>query len=394
MMNNKKIKTFFFDNILYFIFSSYFLYIFSFYFFSENISAFISISNLELGYILGGDSSTYIQGAKNINNFELPTGKATSYLGYIIYLAIFQYFKLDLTYVVLSQIFLTFLSSLCIYEITKKISSHLVATFILSIYLFYLPLQMWNFYILADTIFICLIIFIIYFFIFFKKKYFPLLFFLIIFYITLKPHGIILIPSLAMSLLVWLYLQNRLKLFYLLILVLVFLFFPILSLLNLYLENESIVNSIQNKGIIWGYENKNNFLEYNLPDKIDNDLISLLIFLKKNIVTFTIASFKKIWFFNFRIRPYYSDFHNYYIIIFDLIYWPAAVFGLFKLNNSNNNIGIILMYFLVIFFTIAVGLSWADWDSRFSLYILPLILIFAGVGFYNIKIFNIKRLLK
>ena len=49
------------------------------------------------------------------------------------------------------------------------------------------------------------------------------------------------------------------------------------------------------------------------------------------------------------------------------------------------------MYFLVIFFTIAAGFSWADWDGRFSLYILPLILIFAGVGFYNIKIINIKR---
>jgi hypothetical protein len=380
MVNLKSIKIFFFNNILYFIFSAYFTMMFGYYFF-----------NLEMGYLIGGDSSRYIQGANNIINFELPDGKGTSYLGYISYIAAFQYFKLDLTFVVLSQILLTFISSLCIYKISKKFSSHFLAVFVLSLYLFYLPLQMWNFYILTETIFICLMIFIIYFLIFFKTRYVPLLIFLIIFYILLKPHGIVLIPSLALSLLIWLYLQNKLRLFNLFIILLVILFFPILSLLNLYLENESIVNSIAKLGIIWGYDNHNNYLEYKIPNNIDNDLLSFLIFLKHNIYTFTIAFFKKIWFFNFRIRPYYSDLHNYYLMVFNLIYWPAAVFGFLKLKNKNN-IGVILMYCLIVFFNLAIGFSWADWDGRFSLYILPLIFIFAGVGFYNIKYLKNKLL--
>jgi len=384
MKNQNKVKKFLSDNILYFIFSSYFIYIFGFYFFSEDISAFISIKNFDKGYLVGNDTIRYIRGANNIINLELPSGKAISYLGYIFFIAIFQYFKLNFTFVVLSQIFLTFLSSLCIYKISKKYASHSVAVFVLTLYLFYLPLQMWNFYILTDTVFICLTIFIIYFFIFFKKRYFLLLIFLIILYITLRPHGIILIPSLGLSLLVWLYLQNRLKLFYLMIVIMVISFFPFLFLLNLYLEDINIVNSIVKKGIIYGYENKNNYLEYEILTNNNNDLISLLIFLKNNIYTFIIAFFKKIWFFNFRIRPYYSDFHNFFIIIFNLIYWPAAIFGFFKLNNKNN-MGIILMYFLIIFFTLAAGFSWADWDSRFSLYILPLIFIFAGIGFHNIR---------
>ena len=152
MENLKKLKKFFFKNILYFIFGSYLTYMLGFYFF-----------NLQLGYIMGGDSSRYIDGANNILNWKLPDGKGTSYLGYIIYIAIFKYFKLDLTYVVLSQILLTFTSSICIYKITKKITSQSISIFVLSLYLFYFPLQMWNFYILTETIFICLIIFIIYF---------------------------------------------------------------------------------------------------------------------------------------------------------------------------------------------------------------------------------------
>jgi hypothetical protein len=387
-------KKFISNNILYFIFSFYFLYMFGFYFFSEYMPSYNDLSNkLEMGYILGGDSMRYIRGANQIINFEMPEGKGTSYLGYTLFISFFQYFKLNLTFVVLSQIFLTLISSLCIYKISKKLSSRPAAIFVLSLYLFYFPLQIWNFYILTETFFICSVIFILYFFIFFKKKYIPLLIFFMIFYIILRPHGFILIPSLALSLLIWLYLQNKLRLFYSLIICLVILFFPILTLLNFYIENEGIVNTVAEKGIIWGYEDKNNFLEFKANTNGDNNLISLLIFFKNNFYTFTIAFFKKISFFYLRTRPYFSDFHNYYIITFNLIYWPAAIFGLLKMNNKNN-IGIILMYCLIIFFTLAVGFSWADWDGRFSLYILPIIFIFAGVGLNNIinfKRYNLKK---
>ena len=389
MLDLKNIKIIISKNILYFIFSAYFILIFGIYFFSEYIPVYKGlINNLEEGYILGGDSRRYIRGASKILNFEMPEGKSASYLGYMTYIAIFQYLNLNLKFIVFSQIFLTFLSSLCIYKITRKFSSHLAAVIVLSLYLFYLPLQIWNFYILTETTFICSTIFILYFFIFFKKKYLPLLIFFIIFYITLRPHGVILIPSLSLSLLIWLYFKNKFRLFFLLVLCLFVLSFPTLSLLNYYMENEDIVSTVAEKGIIWGYDDKNNFLEFKAHTNIDKDLLSLLIFFKNNFYTFIIAFFKKLWFFNFRIRPYYSDFHNYYIIIYNLIYWPAAIFGIFKLY-SKDNLGIILIYSLFIFFTLAVGFSWADWDGRFSLYILPLIFIFAGVGVH--KVINLKK---
>jgi hypothetical protein len=206
-----------------------------------------------------------------------------------------------------------------------------------------------------------------------------------------------------LSLLTWLYLKDKLKLFYLAIIFFSFLFFPFLFLLNLYLEDvflllnlylekENIISLVADMGIIWGYESNNNYLEFVIPDNFSNNLISYFNFLKINISTFTIAFFKKVWFFLFRIRPFYSDLHNLYIILFNLFYWPAALFGFFKMNNKDN-IGVILMYYLVILYTLAVGLSWADWDGRFSLYILPIIFIFAGTGFYNIKFLKKKMLM-
>jgi hypothetical protein len=370
-------------NFLYFIFVAYFAQMLGYYFFSENI---FGTQEFAKGYILGGDSFRYINGANQIINFKMPNDKGVGYLGYIFYIAIFQYFKLDLTIVILSQILFSFISSLCIFKITKKFSSHTGGVFALSLYLFYFPLQKWNFYILTETLFICLIIFIVYLFIFFKKKYLYLLIFLIIFYMILRPHGIILIPCLVLSLLVYLYSHNKLKLFYLMIIGLLIFAFPILYLLNGYIKNENVINSLISNVIIWGYDNKSDHLEFK-NSNINNDLMSLLIFYKDNFYLSTVAFFKKIFFFYFSIRPFYSDFHNYYITLLNLIYWPTAILGLFKLYNKNN-IGITLIYFLIIFFTFAIGLTWVDWDGRFFHYILPLIFILSGIGFHNMSFFK------
>ena len=394
MKNLENIRTFVSSNILYFIFIIYFIYIFGFYFFSDHIPIFEGLtSNLKTGYILGGDSSTYIQSANDLINFKIPEGKALNYLGYSLFIAIFQYLKLNLSFVVLSQIFLTFVSSLCVYKISKKISSHEVAIFVLSLYLFYIPLQIWNFYILTDTIFTCLTIFIVYFFIFFKKRYLPIIILLIIFYIILRPHGIIILPCLTLSLIICLFLKKKFKLLLLAIIPFTILLLPTLSLLNFYLENENILNSIIKKGIIWGYEDQNNYLDYKFSDYDNNDLASLLNFFKNNLFSYTIAFLKKIWFFSFRIRPYYSDFHNFYIIFYNFIYWPAAIFGFISLANKNS-MGKLLMYFLIIFFTFAAGITWADYDGRFSLYIIPIVFIFSGVGYHNILNTKIIKALK
>ena len=375
------IKNFIFKNILYLILSGYLAYMFGFYFFSEYIFPSIDFTN---GYIFANDTPRYIDGAKKIINLELPQGKGSNFLGYIFFIAFFEYFNLNMTYVVISQIFLTFLSSLCIYRISKKFSSHIGGIFCLSLYLFYLPIQMWNFYILTETIFICSIIFVIYFFIFLEKKYLPILIFMIFFTLICRPHGIILLPSLSLSILIWLYFNNKIKTFYLCLVGLIIISYPVLILLNYYLENQNIISWIVKTGIIFGYENKNNYLDFKIPVDINNNISSLILFYFDNMFVFILSFFKKIWFFFTRMRPFHSDFHFYYLMTYNLIYFPLSIVGAFKLYKKNN-LGITLMFFLIIFFAICTGFTYADYDARFSLYILPLIFIFASVGFISIK---------
>ena len=383
MRNNLKIPSI--SNILLFLFSVYLIFIFSIFFFSDSIKA----ASFVDGYLLGGDSNRYINGSKKIINLELPSGKSSSYLGYIFFLSIFQYFNLNLTFVVITQIFLTILSALCIFKITKKLSSEAGGILSLSLYLFYFPLQIRNFYILTETIFICLLIFIIYFITFYKKKYFPILLLIIIFYFFTRPHGILIVPSLILTTVFWIFMKKKIKLLSLIFFLLIILSAPLYNFLNLHLENMKIINNIAIGGVIYGYESKENFLDFEIPLNINNDIFSLLIFLKANFETFMVGFFKKLYFFFFRIRPYYSDLHNLYLILFNFIYIPLGIYGFIK-NNSVEKFNNFFLYSLILIFSLSVGLSFADWSGRFSLYIMPILFIFSGIGFDKLKRIYLK----
>ena len=369
------IKKIIFDHSLFFVISFYLIFIFGIYFFSENINS----ANFNNGYILGGDSSRYIKGAIKLKNFEFPSGKAASYLGYIFFLSIFQYFNISLTFVVISQIFLTILSALCIYKISQKFSSNIGGLFAVILYLFYFPIQIRNFYILTETLFICSIIFTTYFLIFFKKKNITFLIFLILFTILIRPHGILVIPAILSSVLIWCLFNNKAKIFYIFIFILIVSFYPTFLILNIYLENMKIIDNIINMGIIYGYEHKDNFISYKVENYQNNNFLSLLNFFNDNILNFTTTCFKKLYLFFFRVRPYYSEIHNSYLILFNFICYPLAIFGVMKFN-SEKNLGIYFIYSLILFFIIGICMSFVDWSGRFSLYILPFIFFFSGLG--------------
>lgn len=379
----QKISNFIAKNLVYLILSAYLFYMFFFYYAPDYL---FFTKKMEFGYLLGGDSKRYILGSEKILNSELPSRK--SYVGYMIYIAIFKYLKLNLSHVVISQIFLSFLSSICIYKISSKLSSRVGGIFCLSLYLFYLPIQVWNFYILTETLFICSIIFSLYFLIFFQKKFIPLIIFLFIFTISIRPHGIILLLSFFIAFIIWTYLRNNFKFFWFSILIICILSYPTLIILNLYIADQNIEYLIANAGIVWGYEELNNGLKFKMSDTSNGDINSLLIFLKNNAYVFINSFLKKIWYFLLRIRPHYSDFHNLYLIIFNIIYYPLAVYGFIKLK-SKKSLYVILIYMLIICFTFTAGLTFADWDSRFSLYITPLFFILASVGF--VGLINLKK---
>ena len=123
--------------------------------------------------------------------------------------------------------------------------------------------------------------------------------------------------------------------------------YPTILLLNLFLADQNIQELISGGGIIWGYEDESNNLKYVISNEYNNNIISLIIFLKNNIYVVINSFFNKIWFFLARVRPYYSEFHNLYIVIFNLLFYPLAIIGFIKLN-CKKKLGVILMYILLV----------------------------------------------
>ena len=172
-----------------------------------------------------------------------------------------------------------------------------------------------------------------------------------------------------------------------LVLILIFTL-PLIHLLNSYLVDLNLINSISNKGIIWGWSFENNSIcktsclstEF-INNNYKNNIFDIFKFISINFAEFIKIFILKIFWLLARVRPYYSDLHNYYLIFFNLFIYFGFIYGFIKRPRKNFAINMILTF--VLYSMVLVGLTFADWSGRFSLYFLPLIMIFSSHGILN-----------
>ena len=159
---------------------------------------------------------------------------------------------------------------------------------------------------------------------------------------------------------------------------------PVINFLNTYLNELNLIRAL-NKGIIWGYSFETNkicedlCLSVQLVDKnYPNTLYGFIQFVYINFVEFFKIFFHKIFWMIARIRPYYSDLHNFYIIFYNIIIYSSFIYGFVK--KPKHLFSLHCINFYILFSIILVGLTFADWSGRFSLYILPFLMIFSSYG--------------
>ena len=249
-------------------------------------------------------------------------------------------------------------------------------------------------------LFIDLVIILSYFFVFFKKKYLPFIVFLLFALISIRPNGVLFLFSIFVC--IFIFLINFKKYYYLFLLLIVFsiLSIPIIKLLDSYINDLNLIDSISNKGIIWGWSLENNqrcrisCLGVELDSSgYNNNLFDVLRFILNNFKDFFVIFLSKVFWLLLRARPYYSDLHNIYIIFFDFIIYSGFFYGFYKRPKKNFSVNLILLFILLNIFL--VGLTFADWSGRFSLYFLPLVMIFSSYGLLiylkNISILIFKK---
>ena len=133
----------------------------------------------------------------------------------------------------------------------------------------------------------------------------------------LKQNGIIYFFSILSAILFYLNYKKKYLfiLFYLFLLAVII--FPIQELLGYLSNNSNLIDSIINRGIIYGYSFKTkaicctncHSLEL-LKTSNTSTLQDLFNFYKLNLTNLSKLFFYKVFWFLSRVRPYYSDLHN------------------------------------------------------------------------------------
>ena len=378
--------------ILFIIFSSWIFFIFSYVFLGDLINK----GSLVNGYKLGGDSEFYLSETDNLINGN--SFKNLSRLGFYFVLAPFQYFDIHLAWFVVFQSIVTGIAGLCLYKITSAYFSKSSGLICLLLFLFYIPIQIRNYYILTDILFIDLSIITTYFIYFYKKKYLPLIIICVLLLGLFRQNGILYLFSIFSALLFYLnYKKKYLYIFFYLCFCIV-LILPVIEILNYLSANSNLVRSIAERGIIYGYSFDTKSVCFSKCHSVElirvtktSSLLDLFNFYQDNFINLMKLFFYKVFWLLARFRPYYSDLHNLYILLYVVALYPAFLYGFVK--RPKNNFAINVALFFIFFQIILFGITFVDWSGRFSLYFIPFIMIFSSHGILTFLNFVSKKLL-
>ena len=226
--------------------NNYNLYIFLIYilWIVSIISYFLLAGSLNNGVKFGSDTKFYLRQVNEILNGEASILDYKSKLGYIFFLIPFIYFDIPLVIIVFFQLFLTSISAWCLYKITSKFFCKLSGVICVALFLLYFPIQIRNFYILTEMLFIDITIILTYFIVSFKKYYLPIIIFLIVVLVSIRPNGILFLFSILAGIF---FLLIRFKKYLLLssfLAVSTILIFPLTNLLNSYITDLNLINSL------------------------------------------------------------------------------------------------------------------------------------------------------
>ena len=207
----------------------------------------------------------------------------------------------------------------------------------------------------------------------FKNIAISLLFVLIT--LSVRPNGWILIP-----IFVWVVIDRYFKKNSLVILSLIFLLFVMMAALIPGLKSQiqitTPVENLQNGVTVWDHPE----LYINMPQEPDLDIKDWTSGIKY-IVKHPLASLKlgliRVGYSLIHIRPYHSIKYQIRVLFWIIPAYVLFIVGfLFDRKNQIYKIGIMI----IVFHLLIIFLTYAEHDSRFDIYILPVFYILSGVG--------------
>ena len=347
-----------------------------FYIFNSNL---IKAGDLDGLIKYGRDSYGYIADAKSFLNLDFSEMR-TSKLSYIFLITFVLFLKFDLTFIVLLQFITTLISSLCLYSICEKKFSKWVGIICLFFFLTYIPIQLRNFYILTEILFINMSIILTYLF-FIKKNQKIIIILISLFILFLRPQGLLIILSLIFISILQKKIVGIYNIFINTFLILSSIFL-LIFFINIGINDYELINSLS-RGIIWGYSfetgdicKKECISGFSNPNLYDDNLFNFFKYVYDNFFVLLKVSFLKLFLFFSGWRPYYSDLHNIFLISFHLPIY--ILFLTYFLNFKTLSKLDIFAFTYIVLSMLFISATFVDWSGRFVMYILPFFMIYAS----------------
>jgi len=353
----------------------------------------LNYSNYQTGDISNGipgikhwlDTDRYTWGAEKLLIGKHLIGRQIQFIGYILVIAFTKLLGLPIGSVVIIQMSFAILSAFALCDIAIRISkSKIAGVTAMALYLCNPFIVSWHMYILTESLYTSFVILSLWCLIKSlqtkKLKDFAYSIPVLIMTMLIRPNGWILLPVWLIFLISSLPKQIKWKFIFSGAVVITF----VTSMATFTLFERSIqittpVNNLQQGITVWGHEELN--LDMPQDKFVDNftwtDGIRYVLFHPGPSVK--LASYR-MGYTLIHIRPYHSTKYKLRVLSWVLPAYILSLIGLFA-YRKDKKILIAIAYILAHLFVVAI--SYAEHDSRFDIYILPIFYLFAGLGTYK-----------
>ena len=343
------------------------------------------------------DSGRYMGYANEINNGNWQDLRNMWCISYPLTLVGSKFLFGSMSAVVIVQVFCFLVSCIIIFKLNQKETNSGVVSLIFTLgYILLTETLSWNFYILTESLFTSLVLMAVY---FWSKEYnrgilIPAGIVLVVFTFFLRPNGILFLTSLGVAFAIRYISRHSLKKTTIVGIISTLLLLSF-TLLVLILSNFNFSNEYLTGEIVYGVSRL--VSDYNITGLLldskqlitnSNDgIIGIVDFILDNPMFMLNSAVLKLFYFVIHIKPYYSIYHNIFIVITLYPVYFLAFLGFRILKHQ------FLKVFITVFILLtclSVMVTWETWDGRILFPLLPFIFFLAGVGMYGSK----ERILK
>jgi Dolichyl-phosphate-mannose-protein mannosyltransferase len=339
-----------------------------------------------LGVRAGGDTGRYLDAANALLRGAWPAGKAGSYLGYDLFVAAFVGSGLGTGGVVAGQVALTALAAYCLYRLAARAYDHRAGVLAALLYVTCPVIHAWNFYVLTESVFVSTAIVATCLLVEARSPWRQAVALLaVLFASTVRPNGLVLLLGVATCALLSLWRARRYAVLGIVALGAALLAPGAATAVGGMLGQQGLVEEYLRGTIIWGYDD----LRLSVPPAIQaarpgsNPIGQVLGMAVREPGYFLELAGLKLGYEYAQARPYYSTGHNAFLVATLLPTYALALWGVRR--TPTVPAARVLPLAAVLFQSLAIALTFADWDGRHLLVILPFVFMFAAAGVWDLR---------